>query len=137
MRDWTPRLQPGGVYCSPSCGCRCTWADFEWATAQAKVLAERLGDGWRPHVHENGGWWWLAVKGQTPLHAGLAEVHPRTGADRRTIIGYSAWINPATEGVAQVITDTVADPVEALGLAMQEARTRSLRFSGELDTVCA
>lgn len=129
---WTPRRQ-GDIYCSPRCGCHCKWDAYQLATAEAAQLAAVMGEGWGPHVWENGGWHYYAVKGDGGHHAGLAEIHPNKGpASERA---YSAWINPVTEGVMQVITDWVADPVEALGLAMQEARTRALRFDGELDFI--
>jgi hypothetical protein len=128
---WTPRDLGGGIYCSPRCGYKCKRAEFDRVTAAAAALAARMGEGWRPHVWENGGWHYYAVKGDGGHHSGLAEIHPPT----RHQAGYSAWINPQTEAIGQVITEVVSDPIEALGLATQEARTRLLRFEAELNAI--
>lgn len=124
-----PPMLRGGIYCSPWCGGECTKVAFDLATEQAAALAERMGDGWKPRVWENLGWHWQVFKGKTRYHAGLAEIHPANDGT------FSAWINSNVEGVGQVITDYFEDPIEALGLALQEARGRSLRFSAELDGI--
>jgi hypothetical protein len=90
-----------------------------------------MGDGWEPHVWENCGWHYYAVKGDGGHHAGLAEIHPNRDG------GFSAWLNFQTEGVGQVIVSATNDPIEALGLALQEARTRALRFEAEINAVTA
>lgn len=135
MTGWTPQDQPGGVYCSPRCGCRCKRVDYEFAVREAAALAERMGEGWKPHVWENGGWHFYAVKGESRFHSGIAEIHPNRTGRSQPVETYSAWINANTDGVTQVISDHVVDPVEALGLALQEARTRVLRYSAELDSI--
>jgi hypothetical protein len=59
---WTPR-RDGAIYCSPACGGRCRWADFEAANARAGTLARQLGHGWQPRVWENLGWHVQVKKG--------------------------------------------------------------------------
>lgn len=54
-RSWKP-ARHGIMYCSPACGCGCTWKDYQDAVADADALAKRLGEGWKPDVWENGGW---------------------------------------------------------------------------------
>jgi len=137
---FVPFDQPGGVYCSPRCGGGCKRSAFERATAEANALAARMGDGWRPDVWENLGWHYVVTKGDHPHHRGIAEVHPsfvRPGYPHPDDGKFSAWINSATDGIGQVITEYFADPVEAMGLALQEARTRALRYSAELDGISA
>jgi hypothetical protein len=63
---WTP-VRNGPLYCSPNCGCKCTYDAFEAATASANELCSTLGDGWEPCVWENGGWHFSAKKGCAEL----------------------------------------------------------------------
>jgi hypothetical protein len=139
MRDWTPRDLGNGVYCSPACGCNCTRAAHDRAAQEGAALVATLGHGWRVRVWENCGWHYRAVRGDGDGPMTLGEVHARTRGSAIggawVVEGYSGWLNPRTEGVSQVITDTVADPVEAWGLAMQTARTRLSHFEAELNSL--
>ena len=56
-QDWTPVLD-GPIYCSPSCGGKCTLAAYEQANKDAAAMALRLGAPWQPCVTENLGWYW-------------------------------------------------------------------------------
>jgi len=79
-RNWTPVLK-GAIYCSPACGGKCTKDKFDEATDRAKWLADKLGPGWKPRVHENLGWHWGVVKGDglPGRHRSLLEVSERNG----------------------------------------------------------
>ena len=53
--SWKP-IRKGNIYCSSSCGGRCTYAAFKKATKQAKNLAKIMGNGFKHNVWENLGW---------------------------------------------------------------------------------
>jgi hypothetical protein len=59
---WTPKLN-GAIFCSPACGFKCKKVDFDHAMESAATLANQLGNGWRPCVWENGGWYFEVKKG--------------------------------------------------------------------------
>lgn len=69
MNNWTP-VRKGKIYCSTSCGGKCTFAAFSAATENAARLASLLGPGWTPHVWENLGWHYSAENEKAK-----AEVH--------------------------------------------------------------
>jgi hypothetical protein len=125
--DWTPKIQPGGIYCSPRCGGRCKRVDYDRAVTDAAALAARMGDGWQPKVWENLGWHWQIEKG-TALdgHAvgdALLEINPNRGG------GYTAWFQGAKQFIAEGQT-----PEDALGFLMQDVRTFIRRIEDELKT---
>lgn len=60
-KRWTPITKPGGIYCSPGCGCNCTKANHDQAQRLGAALAERMGPGWRADVWENGRWHYAAI----------------------------------------------------------------------------
>ena len=91
-------------------------------------MAAALGDGWEPRVWENGGWHCEATKGVGRVTQNYVIPYTRP----RLIDHYTAWINSKVFG--QVIVEA-SDPVEAMGLAMQEARTRLLRYEAELNEI--
>lgn len=81
-RLWRPR-RIGEFYCSPRCGYKCTWANFQLATKRAKALCKLLGPGWVPHVWENGGWHYKVAKSTAEItadHYTSGDVH------------YSVWL---------------------------------------------
>lgn len=59
---WTP-IRNGEIFCSPACGGQCKRVDFDHVSAQAGVLAAKLGRGWMPIVWENLGWYFKVQKG--------------------------------------------------------------------------
>lgn len=125
--SWEPQVRHGGaVYCSPACGFNCTREEHDRAHREAGELAKRLGDGWTPHVWENMGWHYEAVKG-------IARIMPVKGRDG-VILSYTAYVNSAFG--RQVITRGT-DPVDAFGMAMQQARTTVQRMEAELNDVSA
>jgi hypothetical protein len=83
-RDWMPREQPGGIYCSPACGCRCKRADYDKALQEATAMAAELGEGWRARVWENMGWHYSADKAHASVHANIIGGRVRS---------YTAFIN--------------------------------------------
>lgn len=54
---WTP-VRRGHIYCSPACGGKCTWANYQKAVKDSAALAKSLGKGWTTNVTENLGWHW-------------------------------------------------------------------------------
>jgi hypothetical protein len=106
--DWTPQQQPGGIYCSPACGCGCKADDHNRAALEAREDAARLGQGWEPRVWENGGWHGKVVKG-------AAEVMRYKSYQLGTV--YTAYIRSA-----RLFTGSGPTPEEALDRALSEAR---------------
>ena len=79
--DWKARRR-GLIYCAPACGYDCTWAEYQECKRLAAALCKRLGQGWKPIIHENMGWFWR-------VQNGIITIHPY-GHGR--MITYSAWI---------------------------------------------
>ncbi len=134
---WTPALSKDGqFYCSPRCGggkfCRREWHDA--AVRNADALATRMGDGWEVRVWENLGWYYSVSKGKAKIHVNEdrnAVFDPEFGFPVRS---YSAWIEPgvSTRSAAiQFIVDAET-PEDALGFAIQEARTFLIRINEAL-----
>lgn len=124
----TDRLQPilrGDTYCAPRCGLGCKRAAYDRAVEEANALANRLGQGWEPVVWDNLGWHYGATKG-------VARVRPRFGRwpDFRTgkwsVTGYTVYLNSAKQFVAHGDT-----PEDALGFAIQDARTTEHRIAAD------
>lgn len=98
------------------------------AQRDASDLAARMGDGWETRVWENLGWHYDVVKGPV-------KIKPGYGGDKSR---YTAWIEPNVVlngprmGIAlQVIADG-KEPEDALGNAVQDARTMISRMEGAL-----
>jgi hypothetical protein len=131
--DWTPVLSPDGItYCSPRCGFGCKKADYDAAVIEADALALRMGNGWQPEILESGGRWHITVaKGDTKI-----TVHPDfRGTEQPTT--YMAWIEPGVtlrQHVMQFIC-SANTPEDALGFAVQEARTTIHRINEALALV--
>lgn len=128
--DWTPRNLPGGIYCSPRCGARCTKAAHDKAVADAKALAARMGDGWAPVVWENLGWHWEITKGDSKdghsCRGALLEITP----NHKLVGGYTAWFQGAKQFLAEG-----KEPEDALGFLIQDIRTFLRRIDDELRSV--
>jgi len=104
-----PAVRRGSIYCAPWCGANCTWAAFQEATKRGEALAKLLGDGWKPRVWENMGWFYEVTNG-------ILEVKTNRRRGKTT---YSAWCqsNP------QVIGDYYSTPqaaIRSLGAKMGE-----------------
>lgn len=107
-------IRSGPIYCSPSCGLKCTWAAYEKAVADSSDLAKDLGEGWEPRVWENLGWHY-AVKtldGRVNLHPG--GVAPQTGR----VVSYSAFVSPRPS-IGGKWSATASTPAEALAMVRQ------------------
>lgn len=120
--DWTPRRYKDR-YCSPACGLGCTKAAYEHAVKSAAALADRLGDGWEPVVHENLGWFWSAAKGN-------AQVSPNERQGK--VESYWCSIMTATQFCA-----TAETPEDALGFAIQDARTAAQKIAADCAALSA
>ncbi len=105
MGKWTPRNQPGGIYCSPACGGNCTEADYRQAVRCSRNLAHHMGGGWEPRVWENLGWHYVVEKGVAII------APPGRGSEK-----YTVFFNTSL----QVVT-TAETPEEALHLAILQA----------------
>lgn len=93
------------------------------ARDEAHALATRLGDGWEPDVFENLNWYYAVKKG-------CVTVRPEAGNS----LSYSAWIEPnvvLNRTAVQVIAYGPT-PEDALGNAIQDARTMIARFDDAL-----
>lgn len=125
MSETTDRkpIADGERYCSPRCGFGCSRAGFDRATDEARLLATRLGGAWKPEVWENGGWHYRATNGEHAIH--VKTVGSRLD-DLWTVTGYWADLRfqelPMFNNGIQVIAHA-DDPNDALGFAVQDART--------------
>lgn len=86
-------------------------------------MCERLGSGWEPRVWENCGWNWEVQKG-------FATVRQRHGGT------YDCWLEMRDDDtfhgvVPQIIIDGFQSPEDAIGTAVQMARTFALRLNAE------
>lgn len=121
-------IEQGDVYCSKRCGFRCKRTAYDRAVAEGDALANALGEGWAPHVWDNGGWHYSASNG-------ACEIFPRTRggsiSGEWVVEGYTCFLNVST---GQIVTrgDTAAD---ALGFATQEARTRIASATAQLNAL--
>jgi len=119
---WTPILRPGGVYCSRLCGCRCKKSDYDRAVTDSEALALRMGEGWKPSVWENGGWRYEVIKGVARLHPSI-----NRNVDPPEISGYLMFFDTKPQIVTSANT-----PEDALGFAVQDARTIQRRIENDL-----
>lgn len=115
---WTPVAQPGGIYCSPRCGGGCTREAFDAAAAAAEALAKRLGRGWKPHVWENLGWHYEAVKGESTV----SDVHRSANIE---LAGCQFWYG-GEDG------ESIED---LLGRAIHQTRTQLSRMEADLSAL--
>lgn len=94
---WDP-VRRGAIYCSPRCGCGCTYKAFVAATEAAQKCAERMGDAWHPVVWENFGWHW-----KIELRARSAETVEIRGRGRRDFTAeiHAGYLNGPHEGAAR------------------------------------
>lgn len=121
--EWTP-VRDGDRYCSPACGGRCRFADYEAATAKAAELAARLTDHfgveWTPRVWENLGWHYKAIRGRHEVGP-----QPRVG-------GY--WVSLIFEGVGQLHT-AGPNPITIIEQLVDGVRISVERVALELGVV--
>lgn len=124
-KGWTPRRHHD-VYCSPLCGCDCTWEEYQQAKKKAAALAKRLGTGWVPIAHENLGWHYHATDS-----TGRIKVQERTTT-------YTASVARRIGGVTNLTAQ--GDTPEAAVLAglrqLEEERTYMVRLYNQLRDSC-
>lgn len=77
------------------------------ATKNAAELAERLGEGWKPRVWENMGWYYSAFKG-------VVQVHP-PGPQATLDPTYICFCNTTPQ-----FTSRDPDPIQAVELAIKD-----------------
>ena len=63
---WRP-VRKGDIYCSPACGGKCKFADYQHAFGAAKAMIDMLGAGWEPEIWENCGWHYRVSKGDVEV----------------------------------------------------------------------
>ncbi|RUU74744.1 hypothetical protein [Mesorhizobium sp. M7A.F.Ca.MR.362.00.0.0] len=132
-------VRNGPYYCSPRCGggkfCRHEW--YEAAKRNAEALASRMGDGWKVEVWENLGWHYLVQKGCVTIHINEDRNQPFDRKNGYPVRSYSAWIQPGvviSDHVLQII-ESAQTPEDALGFAVQAARTAMSRMGEALATL--
>jgi hypothetical protein len=120
---WTP-VRKGDVFCSPACGYKCKWADYQSATASAAALVAELGDGWHPHIWENGGWYYSAKKGA----ATVDYVERKGHFDAEIMAGNIQFMAEGStpRGAMEAALAKIVDKVAALNRAMQSASLEPL-----------
>lgn len=134
------------AYCSPWCGFDCHLAAFDQATREAQALADRMNaihsPGWVPHVWENCGWNYYAIKGD-----GLLQIHPdraMPSEDRKwrgvggitggwEVRGYTAWVQTSP----QFISNKNESPITALDEAISMCRAHIAVMNAALATALA
>lgn len=123
-RDWKP-VRRGEIYCSPACGCRCTFERYEAAVSRAQILCERLGEGWEPKVWENVGWHFAAYKGVAHVHG------PYGTADRDE---YKVYVNTRPQVISEKYVPllTVKDEVARLVVFALVHAQKTIQQCGEL-----
>lgn len=109
-------VRKGDLYCSPSCGGKCTWAEYQRAQRRSRTLAaslrKRYGGKWDPRVWENLGWHYAVVS-----HQGVITVSPYLTGEK--IVGYSALIGQKWSSIAATPKTAIR---EALKAAMEDVK---------------
>jgi hypothetical protein len=120
-RNWTPQEQPGGIYCSPACGVRCTKSEHDEAHRLAAELCASLGDGWKPRVWENLGWHYSAEKGKMKIHPpyGLAK-GLKNGANYSLFFNVSRQIVLSGPSPYQLVLDALTAAREHVNETQKE-----------------
>ena len=127
---WTPILSHGGtVYCSPRCGGKCKRRHYDHVVKAADALAGRMGAGWKPVVWENLGWHYRVEKGVVAIHPSEDRNAPEVDGFY-PIRNFTVFLNSAKQFVTHAGT-----PEDALGFAVQDARTHIARVSADLDAL--
>lgn len=123
-QDFLPRSRGRGVFCSNACGFNCTRHAYDRVVKESDRLAKRLGEGWETRVWDNLGWHY-------EVHKGVLHVSPnRDGSSREgtyKVLGYTAYLNGEKQFLGKAKT-----PEDAIGFAMQDARTHIARLTQQL-----
>lgn len=131
---WKParRSQGGTIYCSPSCGFKCTRAAYDRANLEAVKLCSALGKGWVPEVWENCGWHFKASKGVASVHATL-NGSPLDG--NYTVVGHTLYFN----SIKQILQSGKASvpPAELVRIATRHAKRIAARLVADAEALVA
>lgn len=101
----------------------CLHQDYLEADALSRQVASALGDGFQPRTWDNGGWYWEVTKG-------IARVSPGVGQAFYCSLNFRE-----TGGSTLNIVAGADKPEDALGLAVQQARTLFVQFNASLDAL--
>lgn len=125
--DFVPRARGRGVFCSAACGFNCTRNAYDRAVKEADRLAKRLGDGWTTRVWDNLGWHYEVSKGMMCVSPRLHYPQNNTRDGTWKIDGYAANFRGTKQFIGEAET-----PEDAIGYAIQDARTHVARLTQEL-----
>lgn len=128
MPTYMTPVRKDEVYCSPGCGFGCNYSAHEQAVHEADELAVSMGDGWEPNVWENAGWHYEVKKGCARIAANR-QGSALTGG--WTVRNYSAWLRSGN----QLFIEDAEDPHDALGYAVQAARTSIAKMQDDLNAL--
>ena len=122
MNERRVPVRRGPVYCSPACGCGCSYVAYQRAVVCGLLLALQMGPGWKTTVWENMGWHFAVRKGCARISANIWQ-----GGEE---ISYSCYYNPP--GSSQVVKTSDSAP-EALGRALRQAADNNRSAREALD----
>ncbi len=132
QQRWSPGRR-GALYCSPGCGGKCTWADYQLARKRGhtlvKTLTAKLGDGWGISVFESMGWRYTVGRGGVSVHVS----HSTIG----TATSYFALLGePGGSGGLSDWTDhsSYDDPVEAVQRTIEKAEKVMAKWQQWINT---
>lgn len=137
--NWEPFAR-GSFYGSPACcGARlCTRKAFDQATAEANVLAVRMGPGWSTVVWENLGWYYKIQKGPVRIYVNIDGSPTKGGWKVKNYWCDLFGANSGSEWQDIPQFHATADtPEDALGFATQAARTCAQRIADGLRDILA
>lgn len=120
----------GDTYCSPRCGVGCKAAAYERASREAVELATRLGEGWTPVVWEYLGWRYRAERHDVAQVFPIMDRGSRFKAGEWVVGSYSCILS-TSDGTD--FTADAANPEDALGFAIQDARTAVSNINGMIE----
>lgn len=109
-------VRKGDTYCSERCGGDCTFDQYAAMKKQAEKMCKELGEGWKPQLNHNLGWFCAVVNSHATIHY----CDDRSGVNRPS--HYSAWVEfDLGEQCCQFINEH-EDIHKALSKSIQEAR---------------
>jgi hypothetical protein len=98
----------GAIYCAPACGGGCTWKAYQAAVSNARVLARRMGKGWKTRVHENLGWHYNVISpcGRIKISGKEFGTYTAFLGDKKDTVCIGSWAehgNTPEQAMARVI----------------------------------
>jgi hypothetical protein len=126
-------VRNGDIYCAPSCGRGCTWAEYQRAEAEARGLAAGLGPSWEPRVWENLGWHFdvhIPASIRIAIHPGGIRKERVMGDGTRQVMerSWTAFLHHTWTGRG----DT---PQKALEAALVECHEEYTKLTSAMDTL--